>query len=117
MRNEKRERQFKGIISLLVLKSIWSTPKHGYNLENEISERIGEKLSEGEIYSLLKHMEIRGFVKSHTKVENGRVRRYYEINPEGRKFFMKHRTPLMTVGPIMEELLDFMAKVDKDSGK
>lgn len=108
MRMEKRERIFKGVITLLVLKSIWDSPKHGYILENEINSKLGEKLSEGEIYSLMKHMEIRGFVRSYTMVENNRTRRYYEITDKGKEFLLKHKHALEVVGPLISEVWDFI---------
>ncbi len=110
MRMEKRERIFKGVITLLVLKSIWDAPKHGYLLENEINTKLGEKLSEGEIYSLMKHMEIRGFVKSFTVMENGRVRRYYEITEKGKEFLKKHKHALEVVSPLIGEILNFISE-------
>ncbi|MGC8546310.1 MAG: PadR family transcriptional regulator [Thermoplasmata archaeon] len=105
---EKRERIFKGVITLLVLKSIWDGPKHGYLLENEINTKLGEKLSEGEIYSLMKHMEIRGFVRSFTLMENSRMRRYYEITEKGKEFLIKHRHALEVVSPLINEISDFI---------
>ncbi len=108
MRMEKRERIFKGVITLLVLKSIWSGPKHGYLLENEINTKLGEKLSEGEIYSLMKHMELRGFVKSFTVMENSRMRRYYEITDKGKEFLLKHKHALEVVGPLISEISEFI---------
>jgi len=105
---EKRERIFKGVITLLVLKSIWDGPKHGYLLENEINNKLGEKLSEGEIYSLMKHMEIRGFVRSFTMMENSRMRRYYEITEKGKSFLIKHKHALEVVNPLINEILDFI---------
>ncbi len=114
MRRVKRERIFKGIITLMILKSLWDSPKHGYLLESEIGEIIGEKLSEGEIYSLLKHMEMRGFVSSKAEVCNNRLRKYYEITPKGREFFLKHKAPITTMIPMMMELKKFMDSLDTD---
>ncbi len=108
MRRVKRERIFKGIITLIILKSLWNSPKHGYLLENEISEKINERLSEGEIYSLLKHMELRGFVNAKSEMCNNRMRKYYEITPRGREFFLSHKGPIKIMIPMMKELEEFM---------
>jgi Predicted transcriptional regulators len=112
MRRVKRERIFKGIITLMILKALWDSPKHGYLLENEISNMIGDRLSEGEIYSLLKHMELRGFVSSKSEVCNNRLRKYYEITPKGREFFLKHKAPIAIMIPMIMELKKFMDSLD-----
>jgi len=53
-------------------------------------------------------MEIRGFVKSFTVMENGRVRRYYEITEKGKEFLKKHKRALEVVIPLISEILNFI---------
>jgi PadR family transcriptional regulator PadR len=111
MRGKKREKIFKGIISLLILRLLWDSPQYGYALENELNDKLAIKLSDGEIYSILRNMEIRKLLKSYVITEKGRMRRYYQINDDGRKFLMEHITPLKIAYPLIGEIIGFIESV------
>lgn len=113
MRGRKRERIFKGIISLLILKALWNSPKYGYLLESEIDSKLGEKLSDGEIYSILRNMEIKRLLRSYTISEHGRIRKYYEINEAGKKFLLEHQHSLKIAAPLIEEIREFIDSANR----
>lgn len=111
MKNEKRGRIFKGIISLIILKLLWNHASYGYSLEREISRGLGENLSSGEIYSILRNLEIRGLVKSAVNPEPGRKRKYYEISAEGREYLLKQARSMDVAISYIEELRKFVHSV------
>lgn len=112
MKSKKRERMFRGIISLLILQLLWKSPKYGYSLEKEIAQEIGEKLSDGEIYSILRNLEIKKLLISYTKPEGGRVRKYYEINEGGKQFLIDHKHSLNVAAAIIDEMRSFIESND-----
>ncbi len=87
-RDGRRGRTFKGIVSLIILKSLWKEPGYGYFLEREANRGLGQKLSNGEIYSILRNLEIRGLVRARVGDQTGRNRKYYEISSEGKKYLI-----------------------------
>ena len=45
--------------------------------------RHGYKLTPGTLYPILHELEEKGFIKTYTKIVEGKKRKYYEITPEG----------------------------------
>lgn len=111
MEEEKRGRTFKGIISLVILKSLWNEPDYGYRLEREVSRSLGQKLSNGEIYSILRNMEIRGLIKNKVNPQSGRRRKYYEISKEGRNYLLDQVQNINHALISMEEIAKFVHSV------
>ena len=114
MKEEKRGRTFKGFISLIVLRALWNEPGYGYNLEKEVNRGLGVKLSNGEIYSFLRNMEIRGLVKNRGKRQEGKNRKYYEISSEGKQYLREQVKSMEVALPTIEEIIGF---VNSNSGR
>ena len=114
MKEEKRGRTFKGFISLIVLRALWNEPGYGYNLEKEVNRGLGVKLSNGEIYSVLRNMEIRGLVKNRGKRQEGKNRKYYEISSEGKQYLREQVKSMEVALPTIEEIIGF---VNSNSGR
>ena len=114
MKGEKRGRTFKGFISLIVLRALWNEPGYGYNLEKEVNRGLGVKLSNGEIYSVLRNMEIRGLVKNRGKRQEGKNRKYYEISSEGKQYLREQVKSMEVALPTIEEIIGF---VNSNSGR
>ncbi|MCW6159107.1 MAG: PadR family transcriptional regulator [Thermoplasmatales archaeon] len=108
MKEEKRGRTFKGFISLIVLRTLWNEPGYGYNLEKEINRGLGVKLSNGEIYSVLRNMEIRGLIKYKGKRQEGKKRKYYEISSEGKQYLQEQVENMEVALPAIEEIIVFV---------
>ncbi len=67
----------------LVLLS--ESPRHGYELMEELEKKLGKKPSPGQIYPLLKKLEGSGLI-SHKVVKLGdRERKVYTLTAEGKK--------------------------------
>jgi PadR family transcriptional regulator PadR len=117
MKEEGRGRTFKGIISLVILKCLWNEPSYGYQLEKEIDRCIGQKLSNGEIYSILKNMEIRGLITNESGREEDGRRKYYEISGEGKKYLMNQVKNMEFAINSFEEIIKFVHSVVDKEGK
>lgn len=115
MKVERRGRTFKGIISLIILRNLWNEPNYGYVLEKEVDKCLGQKLSNGEIYSILRNLEIRGFVHKMTSPEKDSKRKYYEISNDGRKYLVNQSRTLESAMDSIGEIIRFVHSIsDKE---
>ena len=57
---------------------------YGYSLKKLLSNR-GLEIDEGTLYPLLRRLRSQGLLKSAWRVEDGRPRRYYQVNAQGGK--------------------------------
>jgi DNA-binding PadR family transcriptional regulator len=113
MKEDKRGRTFKGIISLIILKSLWNAPGYGYQLEREVNKGLNQKLSNGEIYSILRNMEIRGLIKNRNDSQPGRNRKYYEISGDGKKYLLNQALNMDLAINTMQEIIKFVHSVSE----
>jgi PadR family transcriptional regulator PadR len=74
---------WQGIVRLVVLHQTSQGPIYGGKLSKFLREQ-GYAISPGILYPLLQLLEKAGFLASRLKVYRGRVRKYYEITPQGR---------------------------------
>ncbi|MCL4333981.1 MAG: PadR family transcriptional regulator [Candidatus Thermoplasmatota archaeon] len=111
MKEDGRERTFKGIISLVILKCLWNESGYGYQLEKEIDRCIGQKLSNGEVYSILKNMEIRGLIRNVPKPETTGKRKYYEISLEGKEYLKNQVKNMEFAINSFQEIIKFVNSV------
>ncbi len=105
---ERRGRTFKGIISLVILRNLWNEPNYGYVLEKEVNRCLGQKLSNGEIYSILRNLEIRGLVHKKNGQEKDGKRKYYEISNDGRKYLVNQSRTLESAMDSIGEIIRFV---------
>ncbi|MBR3118064.1 MAG: helix-turn-helix transcriptional regulator [Oceanobacillus sp.] len=77
----------KGIIDLLILSLISQRDLYGYEITKILKRLSGDAydMSEGTLYSALKRLERKQWIKSYwSDTENGR-RKYYHLTKTGRK--------------------------------
>jgi len=93
------ERRFvKDFLDLLILQLVETQPAWGYKIIKETEAEYGVKLRHGALYPMLNALEANGFIMSRKELEKGRVRKIYEITPEGKKLlqayhnFLKRQT-------------------------
>lgn len=112
MLNDKYERQMKkGVLDMLVLRLLRSEAKYGYQIIQELKEKIRETflLKDGTLYPILYRLEDDGLVVSRWSSAVGKQvpRKYYEITEEGIKALEKIEDVWQRisdgVGKIMEE--------------
>jgi PadR family transcriptional regulator PadR len=70
------------MVRLVVLHQAAQGPIYGGRLSKFLREQ-GYTISPGSLYLLLHLLEKAGFLVSRLKVYRGRVRKYYEITPQG----------------------------------
>lgn len=80
----------RGLLVLAVLSQL-GKPQYGYALLKRLAER-GMEIDQGTLYPLLRRLEAQGLLQSSWDVEAGRPRRYYTLNPAGRRLFARLRT-------------------------
>ncbi|MEM0135451.1 MAG: PadR family transcriptional regulator [Thermoplasmatales archaeon] len=114
MKAERRGRTFKGIISLVILRNLWNTPNYGYVLEKEVNRCLGQKLSNGEIYSILGNLEIRDLIRSKQDDQSKSKRKYYEISDKGKKYLINQAKTLEFAMGSIEEILKFVHSVSDE---
>lgn len=73
------------------LMLLYEGPKHGYDLIKTVGEKLGKKVSPGQIYPFLAKLEKNGYIK--IKSEGKREKKVYVLTNEGKKFCksMLHR--------------------------
>lgn len=77
-----------GTLELLILRTLASGEKHGYEIAQWIHAASAEALSieEGALYPALHRLELRGLLTSAWDVsENNRRAKYYRLTANGRK--------------------------------
>jgi transcriptional regulator len=77
-----------GTLELLILKTLSTGEKHGYEIAEAIHATSGEALlvEEGALYPALHRLEVRGLLKAAWDVSvNNRRAKYYQLTPSGRK--------------------------------
>lgn len=73
----------KGLLDACVLKVLDYGDSYGYKIVKDLSPIL--EISESTLYPVLKRLESAGEVKVYTVEHNSRLRKYYQINPEGKK--------------------------------
>ncbi|MGB9774100.1 MAG: PadR family transcriptional regulator [Bacteroidota bacterium] len=73
---------FLGFIKIHILHHAAAEPVYGLWLIDEL-KRHGYDISPGTLYPILHSLEEDGMLRSHERVANGKVRKYYRTTPKG----------------------------------
>lgn len=84
---------FNGFIRLHILHHAAQESIYGAEITEELI-RHGYRLSQGTLYPALHLLEQLGYLRSHTRVVQGKRRRYYRATPAGRKVLVEARHKL-----------------------
>ena len=81
----------KGVLELIVLESVRHKDMYGYEMISTLSKRSNNvfELKVGTLYPLLHSLVQGGYLKGYDKEANGKLRKYYQITPSGRKYLDK----------------------------
>ena len=93
----------RGILVLAALSQL-EEEKYGYALINSLAEK-GLDIEQGTLYPLLRRLETQGLLNSEWNVDGSRPRRYYVINPEGKRILKDLATEWRNLGAVMKSLL------------
>jgi len=77
-----------GTLDLLILKTIWQEPLHGWGIAKKIQVLSGEVLSvgQGSLYPALHRLEQQGWITATWKDSDlGRQAKLYALTKEGKK--------------------------------
>jgi PadR family transcriptional regulator PadR len=73
----------KGVLEICVLAALQREPSYGYRIVSSISPYID--VLESTLYPILRRLESSGCVSTFTQEHNGRLRKYYRLEPPGRE--------------------------------
>ena len=77
-----------GSTSMLLLKLLSEKDMYGYEMIETLEKRSNQvfHLKAGTLYPLLHSMEIKGLLNAYEKEVNGKIRKYYSMTKEGKKY-------------------------------
>ena len=80
-----------GNTAMLILKLVSEKDMYGYEMIDTLSKRSSNvfELKVGTLYPLLHSMVQSGYLESYNHEANGKLRKYYRITPNGKKFLDK----------------------------
>lgn len=81
-----------GTLDLLILKTIATTPLHGWAIAKRIQQISNEVLlvQQGSLYPALHRLEQQAWITSETKPsETGRIAKFYSLSPAGHEQLAK----------------------------
>jgi PadR family transcriptional regulator PadR len=81
-KNQLYQSIWQGMVKLFILHQAGEAPVYGVKLKKSLRDR-GYDISPGSLYPLLHTMERADLLHCHLKVFKGRVRKYYNITPQG----------------------------------
>ena len=83
----------KGSLPALILETLARGSSHGYEIATIIKRKSAGVLDfkEGTLYPALHTLERDGMVQSHTDLENGRTRRYYQLTDKGSTYLQQSK--------------------------
>ncbi|MEG1426188.1 MAG: PadR family transcriptional regulator [Oscillospiraceae bacterium] len=73
----------RGLLEIAVLKVLVKEDSYGYQIIKDISPYI--EISESTLYPILKRLESAQCLSVYSVEHNSRLRKYYQITPEGKK--------------------------------
>jgi DNA-binding PadR family transcriptional regulator len=94
------------MVKFYTLLLVSSKPMHGYDIIMEISDKLGRKISAGQIYPFLKTLEKNGIVV-HSK-PGEREKKKYHLTKKGKKFVLDVTTKF---GAVLDVLVQNNLKI------
>jgi transcriptional regulator len=81
-----------GTLDMLILKTIWVEPRHGWAIAKRIEQISHEELliQQGSLYPALHRLEQQAWITAEwRKTETGRMAKFYSLTRSGRRQFEK----------------------------
>ena len=90
----------------IVLSILERGDNYGYQIIKEVQEISGGALNwkEGSLYPVLAKLEKQDLIRSYTKKEAGRNRKYYAINNPGRTFLETAKSEWLSIHQLMQQI-------------
>lgn len=93
----------RGMIILAVLSQL-QQEQYGYSVLKLLSDQ-GLEIDQGTLYPLLRRLEAQGLLESRWQLEESRPRRYYKINPEGKRVLVRLEAEWKMMTATLDHLL------------
>ncbi len=84
MENQVLRKLFLGFIQVHILHHANTEPIYGSFMIHELAEH-GYNISPGTLYPILHNLEKSNLLHQESKLENGKIRKYYYITEEGKE--------------------------------
>lgn len=92
----------RGVTTLAVLRLL-RHEQYGYSLQTNLAQ-VGLPIEQGTLYPLLRRLETQGLLASTWRVEEGRPRRYYQINATGEDLVQKMESEWRHLNSMLDQL-------------
>lgn len=105
-----RSRRGGSLVQLLILRTVYLSPMHGYRLLGEVNELMaGRKpMKTGSLYTILRRMEKAGLVESEWDKDPSRLdRRIYKPSKEGVEVLKDGRKRVEEQKMALDEMIAF----------
>lgn len=80
-------------------------PHYGYSLRKKLAAR-GLEIDEGTLYPLLRRLEEHGLLSSYWRQEEGRKRRFYQIDQGGKVALAAMRDEWQNLNQVIDHLAE-----------
>ena len=98
-----------GSMSMLILKLLSEKDMYGYEMIDTLRKRSENvfELKAGTLYPLLHSLEEKNYLSCYEQEVSGKVRKYYRLTKEGRKFLEKKQTEWEQYAKAVTKVLAF----------
>ncbi|MCL2540618.1 MAG: PadR family transcriptional regulator [Firmicutes bacterium] len=94
----------KGLLDACILAAINKGDSYGYKLIEDTKTII--EISESTLYPILRRLEAGGYLRTHTKEYDGRLRKYYAITTSGKVRLQEYKAMMNSMKIIYEKLFE-----------
>ncbi|HJA94211.1 MAG TPA: PadR family transcriptional regulator [Candidatus Eisenbergiella merdipullorum] len=97
-----------GNTSMLLLRLLEEKDMYGYEMIEELEGRSNHvfSLKAGTLYPLLHSLEEKNYLRSYENEVNGKVRKYYSITKDGRKYLKNRKQEWQEYTSAVANVLD-----------
>lgn len=98
-----------GSMSMLILKLLSEKDMYGYEMIDTLRKRSENvfELKAGTLYPLLHSLEDKNYLACYEQEAAGKVRKYYQLTKDGRKFLEKKQTEWQQYAKAVTNVLAF----------
>ena len=103
-----KKQSLDGNVETLLLTILEGGPSYGYAIVKELNERAEGLLTlgEGTVYPVLHRLEEKKLITAKWQsADTGRKRKYYRLNPKGKKALASNRLEWQTLAKVMDKVL------------
>ncbi len=104
--NLSDEKILRGLLSIYLLREMCIKPRYGYELNREVTEKIGVELPKGTVYVLLKNLKNKGLIENEGSCEEDHQKTViYRITDNGHEFVKSHYHSLRLARGMIDDIL------------